>query len=170
MVGNTLRNRSQATSKSNAGIRLPDAAIRDTRLDPAALVIAAWQATFAGDYAARATTLRKHPSVRAAKCGTGLGRDVIKRANRVLLAAGYKRRWQPPSKGRGSFKLAVERLTLPPCGKAGCIVQRAWFDGQLSLSEMAADLISAPATPGPEALMRSSWRNVSAGRGQPPPR
>src|SRR5262249_39143586 len=80
--------------------------------------------------------------VRPDKRGGRFGRDVLERANRELCAAGYKKRWQPPS-ATGTFTKVIETLTLPPCGatgKAGRITFRKWFDGKLSINEMAAYL------------------------------
>jgi len=126
------------TPKREPFCRFPNAVMRDKRLGPAARMIAAYQGTFVGDYTLDATTLRKNPIAR-----TGLGRDVIERANGELCAAGYKKRWQPPSTGDRGFGRCVEKLTLPACGatgEAGRIVYRKWFDGQLSVNEMAAYL------------------------------
>ena len=126
------------TTKREPFCRFPNEVMRNKRLGPAARVIAAYQATFVGDYTIDAAALRKDPIARA-----GLGRDVIERANKELCAAGYKKRWQPPSAVDGTFTKAVEKLALPPCGatgKAGRIVYRKWFDAQLSVNEMAAYL------------------------------
>ena len=82
----------QPTTKRQPFCRFPNAVMRDKRLGPAARVIAAYQATFVGDHTIDATALRKDPIVRPDKRGTGLGHNVIERANAELCAAGYKKR------------------------------------------------------------------------------
>lgn len=132
--------RPQATAQTWK--RLPNAVARDKRLGAAALVFIAYRATFADDhrdYALHVGKLLANPIVR----GPGFGRDVIKRSRRQCCEIGYLQRWQPPSSGHGSFGRAQERLTLPDCGasgKAGCIVRREWFNGTLSVKELAAYL------------------------------
>jgi hypothetical protein len=118
--------------------RLPNAVVRDEVLDAASLVMLGYRATFGGEYALNVAALLAKPIVRA-----GLSRHVIKRGIANYVAAGYVKRWQPPSRGRKSFSFACEKLTLPPCGASGKayrVVFRELFDGTLSAKEIAAYL------------------------------
>jgi len=122
-------------------VRFPHAVARDTRLGPNGLVYLAYRATFVGDYALHDVVLLGRPIVR----GEGLGRDAIERARRQARDAGYLQRRQGSPGADGRFGYAVERLS--PCAldcgassKAGQIIVRDWFDGMLSLKEMATYL------------------------------
>jgi hypothetical protein len=71
--------------------------------------------------------------------GKAFGRDVIERGIASAIGRGYL---QPRSED-GTWGKAVDELVLPPAGasgNAGRIVQRSWFDGSLSVKEMAAIL------------------------------
>jgi len=99
----------------------------------------AYRATFVGAFALSVLVLLAQRLLRS-----GLGRDVIERAIREIVAAGYLVRQQRPSRGRGTYPKVREKLLLPPCDRSACntwrIVCRGWFDGTLSVKEMAAFL------------------------------
>jgi hypothetical protein len=111
--------------------RFPNKVARDCRLSEAGLVLAAFRATFVGNYALNVTTIR------GITRDKGLGRDVIERGIAENKKAGYLERWQGKRKADGTFPFATEKLRLPECGFAGCYVSRGWFNGSLSLKELA---------------------------------
>ena len=138
-------NSEQAATKPNdAWVRLPNSVVRDKRLSEVGLVLLAYRATFTDTFTLNATALRRKPIVR----GGGLGCNAIKRAIAEIVATGFLKRWQPPSKGKRSFGRCVEKLSLPPCGATGTyrMVWRKWFDELLSLKEKAAYLYLLAAT------------------------
>ena len=146
---------------------LPNAVARDTRLDPAALVLLAYRVTFADTTAAfglNTIAIRRRPIVR----GKGLGRDVIEGALRQAQDAGYLERKQLPRRN-GRFGYAVDKLTVPSCSqadKSGWIVRRKWFDGRLSLNALAAILYMRAGTgKGPiykrEVAERFGWSSAT---------
>ena len=116
--------------------RFPNAVARDMRLSEAALVVLAYRSTFVGIFALSATALIRAQIVH----GRGLGRDVIERAIRDLVAAGFLKRVQPIRKPGDTFQRVQEQLSLPSLGASGFsgrIVRRSWFDGSLTLKEFA---------------------------------
>ena len=117
--------------------RFPNAVARDMRLSEPALVILAYRSTFVGVYALSVTALIRGQIVH----GRGLGRDVIERAIHELVAASYLERNQPVRQPGGPFRRVEEEIRLPSSGASGNaarVVRKSWFDGSLTLKELAA--------------------------------
>jgi hypothetical protein len=115
--------------------RFPNTVARDANLSDAALVLLAYRATFTGRFGLNVK------AVRGIARGKGLGRDVVERGIAEAKRSGYLKRRQAGRTPDGRWGKAVDTLTLPPpgaSGNAGRIVWRRWFDGSLSVKELAA--------------------------------
>jgi hypothetical protein len=113
-------------------------------------VLLAFRATFVGSFVLRVVFVLGARIVRS-----GLGCNVIKRAIREIVAAGFLDRRQ--ARRFGSYSSAREALNLPPCNwkdrRTWRFVMRRWFDGTLSVNEMAAWLFLQAST---------GWRAATA--------
>src|SRR5262245_24222732 len=116
--------RTNARMITPAWARLPNWVVDDRRLGEAALVLLAFRATFVGAFALCVAVLLVQRLVRS-----GFGRDVIERAIRELVAAGYLDRQQALLQGQGTYGKVREKLLLPPCARSDTwVVFRRWFD------------------------------------------
>src|SRR5262245_24906531 len=106
--------RTNARMITPAWARLPNWVVDDRRLGEAALVLLAYRATFVGAYALCVVVLLAQRLVLS-----GFGRDVIERAIRELVAAGYLDRQALPQ-GQGTYGKVREKLLLPPCAWERC--------------------------------------------------
>lgn len=166
-------------SLSRQFAKLPNSVARDKRLGPAGLVLIAFRSTMTGNYVLNEKWLRKHPIVRPpaadenrAARSSGLGKNVIRRAIAENCDAGYLERQQKPSTGHGKFaKGVIERLALPPAGasrRAFRLVWQEWFDGKLTLNQLAAYLYlragtaKGRATYTRELMARFGWSRPTA--------
>jgi hypothetical protein len=111
---------------------LPDTVTRDPRVSPEMLVVIAYRCTIAGDWVLREVDLKRIVK-------RGLGEGVAGRAISGLKKIDLISRWQEPGLRKGTFGKLREVLNLPTCSRADSpIVWRAWFDGTLTMEEMAA--------------------------------
>jgi len=123
--------RRRLRSQQRAWGRLPHAWVRNTSVAAETLVLMAYRVTFAGEWVSHAADLKTIVSA-------GLGRDVVERARANARSAGYLKRWQPLPDRSGRYQLACEQLLLPHCTRRNSqIIQRTWFEGILTLKEMA---------------------------------
>lgn len=168
-----LERAASASKKRGQGAfcRLPNSVVRDKRVSEQTLVLIAYRSTIADDEKAYGLNEKALVKAKIVRSGTGLGINAIRSAIAEAKLLGYIERGQEGRTGKGRFRLAVDRLTLPTCGKtgrAGQIVRREWFDGQLSKKEMAAYLyLRAGAGRGPsmyarELAERFGWSRPTA--------
>ena len=126
--------------------RFPNSVARDKRVTPALLVLLGLQSTFVDEKKPYGINEKRLLNAEIVSAGTGFGVRAIRRAIALGIELGYiTDRQQNGRRSRpGGFRFATERLTLPPCGEtgyAGRHIRRKWFDGQLSLKEMAAFVV-----------------------------
>jgi hypothetical protein len=159
-----------ATATRAFCLRFPNSVARDTRLSETSVVILGYRATFADD---RSGYGLNETNLRGIVRGKGFGRNVIERGIAESRAAGYLRRWQGGRKSDGTFSYAVDAVDLPPAGatgKARRIVLRSWFNGSLTLKEMAALIYMRAGTgKGPrmyarELAVRFGWSRPTAAK------
>jgi hypothetical protein len=121
----------------------PNSVARDPRVPAPLLVLLAYRSTIADEksgFGLNEKTLKKAKIVRP---DTGLGKNALRRAIALGKSLGYLQRQQNGRTGRGRFKFATDSLNLPLCGysgNAGRHVRQEWFNGRLSVKEMAAYL------------------------------
>ncbi len=125
--------------------RFPNSVARDKRVTPALLVLLGLQSTFVDEKKPYGINEKRLLKAEIVTSGTGFGVRAIRSAIALGSKLGYiTDRQQNGRRSRpGGFRFATERLTLPPCGltgHAGRHLRREWFDGSLSLKEMAAFL------------------------------
>jgi hypothetical protein len=133
---------------NNAFARLPHVAARDHRLTEIELVLLAYRLTFADDksaYALNEKRLLKERRAGRIVSGRGFGKNAIRKAISGLKAKGYLHRGQDKSRPDGKWGRARENLTplardCGATGNAGQHIRREWFDGSLTLNELAAIL------------------------------
>jgi hypothetical protein len=121
-----------ATTVPNAFALFPNELARNRDVSEPLLVFLAHRATFIGSYVSREQRL-------ATIVSRGMGKNVARRVMSEAQKLGLLERKQKNRDGR--FGALHETLRLPPCGasgRAGRIVYRAWFDGSLTVDEMAA--------------------------------
>jgi DNA-binding MarR family transcriptional regulator len=120
--------------------RFANVVVRDKRIAAATMVLLAYLSTIAGergDFGLWSDALRK-PVVR----GRGFGRDVIARALREAKRLGFLDRPSNTTLARavgGKFQRSFVRLRLPESANHndGLVLERPWFDGNLTLNELA---------------------------------
>jgi hypothetical protein len=119
--------------------RFPNAVVRDARLTPEALAMLAYRCTWVSDKAKFGLWEEKTAGLVR---GRGFGINVRRRAIADAKRLGYLYRPKNASLGRtedGHFRRAVDKLTLPSCeDNDGRVIKRSWFDGSLTLHELAA--------------------------------
>jgi hypothetical protein len=123
-----------APAVKGAWKHFPHEVARDTEVTAALLVVLAYRATFAGQYCLR-------PELLARLVSKGLSRDVVRSALALGAERGYLKRHQGPGAAPGKFGKVREVLDLPKCGesgRAGQMIKRSWFDGTLSVKDLAA--------------------------------
>ena len=111
---------------------LPNFVALDRRVSPETLILLAFRSTLM-----RYSLDRKSHNLLIA--GGGLGKSVVERAHAEAVSLGLLERHQPGGRPGSTFQHAVERLNLPEPGELGRrIVRRSWFNGSLTLRELAA--------------------------------
>jgi DNA-binding MarR family transcriptional regulator len=129
------------------------------------LVVISYRCTIVGDWVLREADLKRIVK-------SGLGKNVARRAISELNEIELIHRRQEPGLHVGTFGRAREDLNLPPCSKSDSqIVWRAWFDGTLTMKELAA-LIYLRAGSGKgrqgtyarELVKRFEWSRPSASK------
>ena len=121
--------------------RFPNAVARNQQVSDKALVVLAYRSTIADDksqFGLWTDALQKRRIVR----GRGLGRDAIEKTISEAVRLAYLDRPHNATLTRrhGRFSRSVDRLRLPAVesDNDGRVVPRHWFDGTLSIREIAA--------------------------------
>jgi hypothetical protein len=128
--------------------KFPSAVVRDARVSPACLALLAFRSTFAdakSSYGLWEDVLQANPIVSGRGFGINKRREAIAEAKRL----GYLERRHNaklPRTSNGAFRRAVDRLVLPKEGD-GREVWRTWFDGSLTVDEIAALMFVRAGTP-----------------------
>lgn len=128
---NLLKPPVRLRTQQRAWGRLPHAWVRNPSIAAETVILLAYRVTFTGTWVSHATDLK---TIVAA----GFGRDVVERARANAQAVGYLKRSQPSLDPSGRYQLAHEQVLLPDCNRSNSqVIQRTWFEGTLTLKEMA---------------------------------
>ena len=129
--------RADRSSKSLPYFKFPNRVAHDRRLPAEALAILALRCTFAGKWAFNENDCARGVTLSNGMRGIKIGRKPFYRYMKLLKESGYLSRWQPPSQGKSSFSYASDKLNLPDVKNAYRHVNQVWYDGRLTLKQIA---------------------------------
>lgn len=118
--------------------RIPNNLLQNRSLTPAELILLARRVTFGDAKAAYGLNFKHLAKERLVSAG--LGRNAFEAAIAGLKRKGLLKRSQTGRRGSRGFRYAVDRLCLPDCQSGWTAVLRAWFDGSLTVNQLAAFL------------------------------
>jgi hypothetical protein len=136
-----------------AWVRRPNEVARNKRLDAQALVLLAYRATHAGDYALNERALAAAGSSGAGALASTASAGASPISPGPATASAGSRQGLSPASSAAVLRGSRSRR-VGASGKAGRIVRREWFDGRFTLNGLAALLYLRAGTGGPAAFLR----------------